>query len=92
MFRESFRPRFGGWLDAPGNHRPVITWLYIIMDRAVVALPAYSSDGRRQHLNADAVLGAHGTVRESDNRDYFVKALQMCPPGHEASLAVGAAL
>lgn len=24
----------------------------------------------------------------SDNRDYFVKALQMCPPGHEASLAV----
>jgi hypothetical protein len=27
-------------------------------------------------------------VTASDGRDYFVKALQMCPAGHEASLAI----
>jgi diaminohydroxyphosphoribosylaminopyrimidine deaminase / 5-amino-6-(5-phosphoribosylamino)uracil reductase len=55
----------GDWLAGLQNRRPVITWPYLITAQGVKALPADSSEAWQLRLNADAVLGAGGIVREA---------------------------
>lgn len=55
----------GDWLAGLQDHRPVITWSYLITDQGVDALPADSAEARQLRLNADAVLGAGGITREA---------------------------
>ena len=78
-----------GWLAAVANRRPVITWPYVLEDRVAVPLPPDSSDGRRLHLNADAVLGPDGTVREAvpDTHGKGILALNDRPVSTNAQMA-----
>jgi diaminohydroxyphosphoribosylaminopyrimidine deaminase/5-amino-6-(5-phosphoribosylamino)uracil reductase len=55
----------GDWLTGQQIRRPVITWPYLITRQGLGPLPAVSSEARQLRLNADAVLGADGTVREA---------------------------
>lgn len=55
----------GDWLVGLRNRRPIITWPYLITSEGIEALPADISEARLLRLNADAVLGADGTVREA---------------------------
>jgi diaminohydroxyphosphoribosylaminopyrimidine deaminase/5-amino-6-(5-phosphoribosylamino)uracil reductase len=79
----------GDWLTGQRTGRPVITWLYLITGQDLGRLPAGSSEARQLRLNADAVLGADGTVREAvpDSHGKGILALQDQPLGDGAGVA-----
>lgn len=79
----------GDWLAGLRNRRPVITWSYLITGEGLGQLPADTSEARRLLLNADAVLGAHGTVREAvpGSHGKGILALHDPPPGDGAKAA-----
>ncbi len=77
----------GGWLTALQNHRPVITWPYLITSRGVEAMPEDTSEARLLYLNADAVLHADGAVREAipGSHGNGILAIKDQPPGTGAA-------
>ena len=83
------RTVLGDWLAGLRNRRPVITWPYLITGRGIEALPADTSEARQLRLNADAVLGADGTVREAvpGSHGKGILALRDQPPGDGAAAA-----
>jgi diaminohydroxyphosphoribosylaminopyrimidine deaminase / 5-amino-6-(5-phosphoribosylamino)uracil reductase len=83
----------GDWLAALRTRRPVITWPYLITGQGVEQLPSGTGEARLLHLNADAVLGSAGAVREAvpGSHGKGILALQDQPPGRSAS-EVAAAL
>jgi diaminohydroxyphosphoribosylaminopyrimidine deaminase / 5-amino-6-(5-phosphoribosylamino)uracil reductase len=79
----------GDWLAGLRARRPVITWPYLITGQGIEGLPADSSEARLLRLNADAVLGADGTVREAipGSHGKGILALKDQPPGSGAVAA-----
>jgi diaminohydroxyphosphoribosylaminopyrimidine deaminase/5-amino-6-(5-phosphoribosylamino)uracil reductase len=79
----------GDWLAGLRNRRPVITWPYLITGQGLGQLPADTSEVRQLRLNADAVLGADGTVREAvpGGHGKGILALQDPPLGDGAAAA-----
>ncbi len=65
VLADEARTVLGDWLADLQNRRPVITWPYLITGRGIEALPTDTSEARQLRLNADAVLGAHGSVQEA---------------------------
>jgi diaminohydroxyphosphoribosylaminopyrimidine deaminase/5-amino-6-(5-phosphoribosylamino)uracil reductase len=86
------RAVLGDWLAGLRNRRPVITWPYLITGQGIEALAADSSEARLLRLNADAVLGADGTVREAipDSHGKGILALKDQAPGSGAAAAAAA--
>jgi len=79
----------GDWLAGLRNRRPVITWPYLITCHGFGQLPPDTSEARQLRLNADAVLGADGTIREAvpGSHGKGILALQDPPPGDGAAAA-----
>ena len=79
----------GYWLAGLRARQPVITWPYLITGQGIEGLPADSSEARLLRLNADAVLGADGTVREAipGSHGKGILALEDQPPGSGAAAA-----
>ncbi len=77
----------GDWLAGFRTRRPVITWPYLITGQGVGELPSGTGEARRLRLNADAVLGPDGTVREAvpGSHGKGILALQDLPPGRSAA-------
>ena len=65
VLADEARTVLGDWLADLQNRRPVITWPYVITGRGIEALPTDTSEARQLRLNADAVLGADGSVQEA---------------------------
>jgi len=73
----------GDWLVGFRTRRPVITWPYLITPQGIEQLPSGTGEARLLRLNADAVLGPDGTVREAVPRSHGkgILVLQDQPPG-----------
>ncbi len=82
----------GDWLAGLENRRPVITWPYLITSEGIEALPADISEVRLLRLNADAVLGADGAVREAVPGSHGRGILDLKDQEPAAAAAVAAAL
>jgi diaminohydroxyphosphoribosylaminopyrimidine deaminase/5-amino-6-(5-phosphoribosylamino)uracil reductase len=80
----------GDWLAGLRNRRPVITWPYLITGQGLGQLPPDTSEARQLRLNADAVLGADGTVREAvpGSHGKGILALRDPPLGDGAAAAL----
>jgi diaminohydroxyphosphoribosylaminopyrimidine deaminase/5-amino-6-(5-phosphoribosylamino)uracil reductase len=65
VLADEARTVLGDWLAGLQTRRPVITWPYLITGRGIEALPTDTSEARQLRLNADAVLGADGSVQEA---------------------------
>jgi diaminohydroxyphosphoribosylaminopyrimidine deaminase/5-amino-6-(5-phosphoribosylamino)uracil reductase len=65
VLADEARTVLGDWLAGLQTRRPVITWPYLITGRGIGALPTDTSEARQLRLNADAVLGADGSVQEA---------------------------
>ena len=79
----------GDWLAGLRDRHPVITWPYIVTAEGLGQLPADTREARELRLNADAVLGADGTVREAvpGSHGKGILALGEVPPGDGAAVA-----
>lgn len=55
----------GSWLMALEQHRPVITWPYLVSAKGITALPEGMTDAHLLWLSADAVLHGDGSVTEA---------------------------
>jgi diaminohydroxyphosphoribosylaminopyrimidine deaminase/5-amino-6-(5-phosphoribosylamino)uracil reductase len=86
------RTVIGDWLAGLRNRRPVITWPYLITDQGIEALPADSGQAWLLRLNADAVLGPDGMVREAvpDSHGEGILALKNLVPDTTAAKAAAA--
>lgn len=82
----------GDWLAGQRNRRPVITWPYLITGQSLGQLPAGTSEARQLRLNADAVLGADGTVREAVPGSHGKGILALRDPPLRDGAAAAAAL
>lgn len=92
VLADEARTVLGDWLAGLQNRRPVITWPYLITGRGIEALPADTSEARQLRLNADAVLGADGSVQEAvpGSHGKGILALKDQPPGTSAAEAAAA--
>jgi len=79
----------GDWLAGLRTGRPVITWPYVITGGGLKPLPTDTSEARQLLLNADAVLGDDGAVREAipGSHGKGILLLQDPPPGDGAAAA-----
>jgi diaminohydroxyphosphoribosylaminopyrimidine deaminase / 5-amino-6-(5-phosphoribosylamino)uracil reductase len=78
------------WLAGLRNRRPTITWPYLITGEGLGRLPADSSEARRLRLNADAVLGPDGTVREAIPGSHGKGILALLEPPRAGAAAAAA--
>ncbi|HET9969794.1 MAG TPA: bifunctional diaminohydroxyphosphoribosylaminopyrimidine deaminase/5-amino-6-(5-phosphoribosylamino)uracil reductase RibD [Streptosporangiaceae bacterium] len=79
----------GDWLAGLRTGRPVITWPYLVTSEGLRQLPPETSEAWQLRLNADAVLGPDGTVREAIRGSHGkgILTLQDPPPGDGAAAA-----
>jgi diaminohydroxyphosphoribosylaminopyrimidine deaminase/5-amino-6-(5-phosphoribosylamino)uracil reductase len=80
----------GDWLAGLRNRRPVITWPYLVTGHGLGRLPTDTGEARQLRLNADAVLGEDGAVRETvpGSHGKGILVLQDPPFGDGAAAAV----